>query len=101
MAQEKFLWTRHCEMKMRYYRLSPSLIKRVIRYPQRTEEGIIENGIAVMRKAQSKRYSEVWALYVLVNTSQLRVITAWRYPGKSPERNPIPEEILREVRTVL
>jgi len=86
---------------MRYYRLSPSLIKRVIRYPQRTEEGIIENGIAVMRKAQSKRYSEVWALYVLVNTSQLRVITAWRYPGKSPERNPIPEEILREVRTVL
>jgi hypothetical protein len=27
----------------------------------------------------------------------LRVISAWRYPGVSPERNPVPEGILREI----
>jgi len=27
----------------------------------------------------------------------LRVISAWRYPGVSPQGNPIPEEILREI----
>lgn len=29
----------------------------------------------------------------------LRIISAWRYPGMSPKRNPIPEEILRELET--
>lgn len=28
---------------------------------------------------------------------QIRIISAWRYPGVSPEKNPIPEEILREI----
>jgi len=28
---------------------------------------------------------------------QIRIISAWRYPGISPKRNPIPEEILREI----
>lgn len=27
----------------------------------------------------------------------LRVISAWRYPGVSPKRNPVPDEILREI----
>jgi hypothetical protein len=27
----------------------------------------------------------------------MRVISAWRYPGVSPKRSPIPEEILREI----
>ena len=27
----------------------------------------------------------------------LKVISAWRYPGVSPRRNPVPEEILREI----
>lgn len=27
----------------------------------------------------------------------IKIISAWRYPGVSPERDPIPEEILREV----
>jgi hypothetical protein len=34
--------------------------------------------------------------YQLPATS-LRIISAWRYPGVSPKRNPIPEEILREL----
>jgi len=28
---------------------------------------------------------------------QIRIISAWRYPGVSPQNNPIPEEILREI----
>jgi hypothetical protein len=28
---------------------------------------------------------------------QIRIISAWRYPGVSPKKNPIPEDILREV----
>ena len=28
---------------------------------------------------------------------KIKIITAWRYPGKSPERDPVPEDILREV----
>ncbi|HLN18568.1 MAG TPA: hypothetical protein VK255_00165 [Patescibacteria group bacterium] len=28
---------------------------------------------------------------------QIKIISAWRYPGVSPEKNPIPEEILAEI----
>lgn len=31
----------------------------------------------------------------------LRVISAWRYPGTSPKRDPIPEEILEEIRNLV
>jgi hypothetical protein len=30
-------------------------------------------------------------------TTNYRIISAWRYPGMSPKRHPIPEEILREL----
>ena len=115
---------------MRYYRLSESLVKRVIRYPTRVEEGILENAIACMRPANftnlrmtdSKKYSEIWAMYVITNSKfknqnlkrqsknqsfqenknpQIKVITAWRYPSKSPKRNPVPKEILQEARKIL
>jgi len=33
--------------------------------------------------------------------SRVKVITAWRYPGKSPARNPIPQEILDEIKNVI
>ena len=31
----------------------------------------------------------------------VKIITAWRYPGKSPARNPVPDEIMEEVRSIL
>jgi hypothetical protein len=63
---------------------------------------------------------EIWAMYVSakngkVKSSKLKVqsesgntryqipytrykiISAWRYPGVSPKRDPIPEEILQEI----
>lgn len=36
-------------------------------------------------------------LYGILNPPKIKIISAWRYPGVSPEHNPIPEEILREI----
>ena len=190
-GNDKFLWTRHAWDKMRFYRLTESRLKRIIRHPARTEEAVLEGAVACMQPAfasatadkpvfvsaaagkLSKKYSEIWVMYVLVKDAasrqfssdprknsparnfsprsvalfsafgrktmpgdgslrlrgasrvlsrphegllgelprphpslgdgvrRIKVITAWRYPGKSPERNPIPAEILREVRNIL
>ena len=88
---------------MRHYRLTESRIKRIIRYPVRTEEGIIEGAVACMQPAEGKNYTEIWTLYVLSGgaNKQIKIISAWRYPGKSPERNPIPPDILREIKSIL
>ena len=93
---QKYIWTNHSKYKMQYYRLSESLVKRIIRFPKRTEEGIVENTICAMKPAQSKNYHEIWTMYKLTG-NKIKIITAWRYPGKSPKRNPIPQEILDEV----
>lgn len=124
----KYEWTSHAWMKMQYYGISEGRIKRIIRFPARTEEGIAENTVAVMQPAGTSKYQEIWAMYSLVRAQaklktqksnlknkmeqnldeilgkrgkKFRIITAWRYPGKSPERNPVPREILDEVRTLL
>ena len=121
---EHYLWTQHARVKMRQYGLTESRIKRVIRYPVRVEEGILEGAIACMQRVGGnavgaarparaglpgggKRYSEIWTMYTLVgeraNPKQrkIKVITAWRYPGKSPARDPVPAEILREIKNLL
>jgi hypothetical protein len=97
-------WTHHSRDKMKYYRLTESRIKRIIRHPTRIEEGIFEDAIACMQPAEGKKYSEIWVLYVLADSEkgkQIKVITAWRYPAKSPERDPIPPEVLREIKNIL
>lgn len=121
---DKHHWTLHSFEKMKFYGLSPQRVIRVIRNPQRIEEGIAEDTIAVMQppsikiKNGKKTWSqEIWVMYqirkkketgkpvrlenlklenILGNNKQLRIISAWRYPGVSPKNNPIPEEILRE-----
>ncbi len=98
--EEKYVWTHHSRDKMRFYRLTESRIKRIIRHPARIEEGIIPRAIAVMSPAGGKRYSEIWAMYILVK-SKVKVITAWRYPSRAPEREPVPFEILREIKGFL
>jgi hypothetical protein len=32
-----------------------------------------------------------------IPNAKCKIISAWRYPGVSPEKNPIPQEILREL----
>ena len=100
-APQRYQWTQHSKEKMQYYNLSESFVKRVVRYPTRTEQGIAGHGtVAVMKPPQTKKYSEVWVLYVPVDKSYIRIISAWRYPGKSPKRNPVPQHILDEARQV-
>lgn len=113
---DKYQWTEHSIYKMKQYGLTAQRVLRVINNPQRREEGIVKNTIAVMQPASmntknGKRIwsSELWAMYQIkggsknekpkniLNKNQIRIISAWRYPGVSPKRDPIPEEILREI----
>ena len=103
-GSDKYYWTKHSLYKMRHYGLSGQRIKRVIRHPARVEEAVVPNMIAVMCPNKKQ---EIWAMYTLIKSnvknqmSRVKVITAWRYPGKSPARNPIPQEILDEIKNVI
>ncbi|MDP3947522.1 MAG: hypothetical protein Q8Q41_02430 [bacterium] len=95
--QKPLYWTHHSRNKMRHYRLSEARVKRVLHAPLRVEEGIMPKTVAYMQAAGgTKHSSEIWAM-VLEERECRKVITAWRYPGKSPIRNPIPFGILREI----
>jgi hypothetical protein len=113
----EFYWTRHAGFKMRQYGLSEQRVKRVIKNPKRKEEGVAKDTVAVMQPISSKTIKgkevwkqEVWVMFQnkvksknlssalsLKRRGGIRIISAWRYPGVSPEKNPIPEEILREL----
>jgi hypothetical protein len=114
---EKYLWTEHAKFKMQYYGLSPQKVLGVVHRPKRKEEGIVKDTIAVMQPISPKIINnkvtwkqEVWAMYqnkvknkklkvINFGTSkrQIKIISAWRYPGISPKKDPIPEEIIREI----
>ncbi|MFA7208730.1 MAG: hypothetical protein WC120_00435 [Parcubacteria group bacterium] len=117
---ERYQWTLHSIEKMKFYGLSEQKILGIIKRPQRKEEGIVKNTIAVMQPVSPKLdaggkpvwKTEIWAMYQIKknknrkNLSELqkllfrdqkKIISAWRYPGVSPEHNPIPEDILREI----
>ncbi len=113
---DKYVWTLHSRFKMKYYGIADSRVKRIIRFPTRHEEGIVPNTVAVMQPAGTKKYSEIWVMYKLVGSSQqassksklqmskqqkLKIITVWRYPGVSPKRDPIPQEVLAEIKNLL
>ena len=93
----KYLWTAHVARKMRQYRISEGLVRRIIRTPKRMEEGIAPDTFAAMQTAGYKRPYEVWVMYQ--KKSKVIVISAWRYPGISPIRAPIPipEDVLAEL----
>ena len=101
-GEDKYLWTKHSQYKMRHYSLSPQRVKRIIRHPARTEEAIIPGMIASMQPASGKKYSEIWTIYKPSQKSKnIKIITAWKYPGKSPVRNPIPQEILEKIKSII
>lgn len=116
----QYVFTAHSQYKMQQYGLSEQKVKSVIRNPRRREEGIVPNTIAVMQPPSVKRdvlgketwTQEIWVMFQLrptagqgtgvvgrppLGANRYRIISAWRYPGVSPKRNPIPAEILREI----
>ncbi len=127
---DKYQWTQHAQYKMRQYGLSAQRITRVIKNPERIEEGIVEKTVAVMQPSSIKNKNgkkfwsqEIWAMYQIKNQKSkikmqdvphsslraifsqrekgIKIISAWRYPGVSPKNNPIPEEILEEIQNIV
>ena len=84
---DRYEWTNHVKGKMLRYRISESLIKRIIRSPQRVQEGVAEKTVAVMQPCGNKKH-EAWVMYKTIG-KKLRIISAWRYPGISPKGVPI------------
>jgi hypothetical protein len=91
-------------MKMQQYGLSEKRILRIIKNPKRKEEGIAPGTIAVMQNYGTKKHQkEIWVMYqikeIKSQKSKVKIISAWRYPGKSPIGKPpqIPEDTLREL----
>ena len=103
----KFRWTNHVIRKMQYYGLTPSRVLRVIRAPERIEDGVADGTLAGLQTAGTKAKPwEVWVMWRDTGTpsgplhvGKKVVITAWRYPGVSRvrERVPIPSEIMAEL----
>ncbi len=118
-VNERIFWTKHSKEKMRQYRLSENRLKRVLRFPERKETGIAPETIAVMQSTgRKKRPTEIWLMYQIVNQKsnlknqkslpvgrqeKIKIISAWRYPGRSPIREapPIPEDILQELNRII
>ena len=104
---EKIIWTRHARDKMRQYNLSESRLKRVLRKPDRKELGIAPRTIAVMQITGTKKHpTEIWLMYQKEKIKnqkskikKIKIISSWRYPGRSPigEPPPISEDILFEI----
>lgn len=119
---ERFFWTNHVFGKMIFYGLSEQRVKRAISNPDRTEEGIAPNTVACMQISGSEKHrQEIWVMYQTAKSNipclpagrknqknspfqramKLKIISAWRYPGKSPAKNPIPREILDEIKNLV
>jgi hypothetical protein len=99
----KIIWTKHSEKKLKQYQLSKSRVLRIIKKPYRIEEGIAPKTIALMMPAKIKKINnkktwkqEIWTM-IQKTDNQIKIISAWRYPGISPQENPIPQEIIQEL----
>ena len=116
---DKYQWTNHVKDKMLYYGISEGLIKRIVRFPKRKEEGVAPGTTAVMQPTSSKK-QEIWVMYQELSQKpssnyslpttpdlqsksrildfakqnrdnyKLKIISAWRYPGISPIGKKIP-----------
>ena len=98
---KEFFWTNHAQRKMRFYRLSESRVKRVLHTPKRVEQGIAPDTAAMMQRAGTLKHPyEIWVM-VQDTEKRRKIISAWRYPGRTKPGEPLPEEILKEFRSAL
>ncbi len=86
---------------MKFYGLSKQRVRRVLHTPKRIETGIAPNTIAMMQVAGSQKHPyEIWTM-IVKNKKGKRIISAWKYPGRTKPGEPLPEEILREIRELI
>lgn len=115
LSPSKLIWTSHAKFKMAFYGLSESRVRRVLKSPLRTEEGIAERTGACMQPASYKFKNgkkswnqEIWVMFATegrkrtndqqrITDHSLRIISAWRYPGVTKPRAPLPEVIRTEI----
>ncbi|MCX6702498.1 MAG: hypothetical protein NTW60_01350 [Candidatus Wolfebacteria bacterium] len=106
------IWTKHARAKMRFYGLSEQRVRRVLNSPKRIEEGIAPDTIAAMQSAGSLKHPhEIWVMFVKVKNAPTpsggrgpdrsvgskRIVSAWKYPGKTKPGDPLPQEIINEL----
>lgn len=131
MIKSKYFWTQHALRKMKFYQLSESRVRRVIKSPLRIEEGIAYGTIAVMqpssykvRNNQKTWSQEIWVMYqidspkpsldkknkekgkgqsriVSSGDKLIKIISAWRYPGKTNPGRKLPPEVINEIEEAL
>lgn len=95
-------WTFHCREKMRFYRLSEGRVKRVIHSPKRIEEGVAPDTVAMMQPASQTSFGKLddWNQEIWVMVQDIKgirkVISAWRYPGKTKARSDLTKDFLRK-----
>src|SRR3989344_3685405 len=92
-------WTSHSKMKMRYYRFSEPRVLRILRKPDRVEEGIASQTCASMQRSGTKKHpTEVWLMWQK-RRNKIIIISAWRFPGITPvgQRPKIPQDTLDEI----
>lgn len=110
---KNYRWTQHIKDKMLFYRISEQKIRAILKNPNRREEGIAPNTIAVMKRNDTpKRKEELWVMFAQASLGKFKLqsaswrtnakqimISTWRYPGKSrPGKDiPIPEDTLAEI----
>lgn len=118
-----YFWTNHVKYKLLQYGLSPTMVKKVINHPERTENGIAPETTAVMQRKDSKKTKrEVWVMFQKVKREKIKskrtnqnikvenfknnlsvgktkIISAWIYPGVSPQGKEIfvPEDVWEEL----
>lgn len=85
-------WTAHSRDKMRQYRLSEGRVRRILHSPHRVEEGIAEGTVAMMQQSTGKHPYELWVM-VVDSPKERKVISAWRYPGVTKPRSPLPRAV--------
>ncbi len=96
---KEIFWTKHVKRKMRQYRLSEKRVLRILRRPDRIEEGIAPGTIAQMQIAGTRKNpTEAWLMYQILG-QKLKIISTWRYPGRTPlgQRPIIPEDVLEDL----
>ena len=100
----RYFWTNHSKSKLIQYNLSPSIVRKTINWPERTEYGIAPNTTALMiRKDTKKSKREIWVMIqkkLEDKGRRIKIISAWIYPGVSPKEKEIfiPEDVWEEIK---